>query len=198
MSPSWTVIKIGGSLLATGHLSGLLRGVATMRGRPIVIVPGGGVFADAVRSAQAAAGFSDALAHRLALDAMDRMGLVFAAIEPSLCVVSKPEELGTVVADGRAPIWSPVDLKEGHPAIEESWAVTSDSLAVWLATAIRAGRTLLVKSTDPEPSLSLADLSARGVVDEALPGFARHYRGTIEILGPARWATLAGHESVAA
>ena len=198
MSPSWTVIKIGGSLLETGRLPEVLRSIPARCGRAVVIVPGGGVFADAVRTAQAAAGFDDALAHRLALDAMDRMAHVFAAVEASLRVVGEPEALGATVADGRIPVWTPVALKAGHPAVHETWAVTSDSLAVWLATAIRARRTLLVKSVDPEPGLSLADLAARGVVDEALPDFARRYGGAIEVLGPARWSILSGNESAAA
>jgi aspartokinase-like uncharacterized kinase len=162
-----------------------------------VVVPGGGPFADAVRTAQAATGFGESLAHRLALDAMDRMAQVFAAVEPSLSRVDEPGDLGAVVAEGRIPVWSPIDLMAGHPAIAESWAITSDSLAAWLATAIRAKRLLVVKSVDPEPGSTPADWAAAGMVDEAFPAFARRFGGIVEILGPSRWPSLSALESLA-
>ena len=73
------VVKIGGSLLGSPRLKGLVKVVTTARSARIVVVPGGGLFADAVRQAQALAGFDDRLAHRLALDAMDHLGEILAA-----------------------------------------------------------------------------------------------------------------------
>ncbi|MFD6318217.1 amino acid kinase family protein [Methylorubrum thiocyanatum] len=177
------VVKIGGSLVSDrARLRTILSECADSA--PVAIVPGGGPFADAVRTTQAQLGFDDRLAHRLALDAMGRMAEVFCALEPRLAVAASPEGVADALGRGRSVIWDPVALKAGHPDIPESWDVTSDSLALWLATRLGAGRCILVKSanllfgTDPEI------LARDGLVDAAFPGFAAGYPGTILIRGP--------------
>ena len=145
-----SVIKIGGSLLADGaRLRAVLTDIAAGRDGACILVPGGGPFADAVRAAQAALALDDALAHRLALDAMGRMAEVLCALEPRLARFTDPSALVGLIEAGRVPIWDPAALKAGHPAIAESWDVTSDSLALWLATEIRAARCIVVKSAPP-------------------------------------------------
>ncbi|MBX9933715.1 MAG: uridylate kinase [Methylobacterium sp.] len=180
MAAPLTVVKIGGSLLTDRlRLRALLTALAEGKEGRCVIVPGGGPFAEAVRVSQAAAGFDDALAHRLALDAMGRMAEVFAAIEPRLSIAR------TVEACGAGAIWDPVALRIGHPDIAETWAVTSDSLSLWLATTLLADRCILEKSIDRPAGASNADLARLGLVDAAFPGFADAYPGTIIIRGPS-------------
>ena len=65
-----TVIKLGGSHAFAPQLKDWIGAVAAQAGR-IVLVPGGGPFADAVRDAQARMGFDDGAAHRMALLAME-------------------------------------------------------------------------------------------------------------------------------
>ena len=176
-----TVVKLGGSLLSDGpRLRRLLATLAEGGEGRCVIVPGGGPFADAVRTAQGALGFPDALAHRLALDAMGRMAEVLSAIEPRLPVLRRPE------AGAATAIWDPVALKAGHPDIPETWAVTSDSLALWLATVLCAPRCILEKSVDRPAGAGLADLARLGLVDAAFPAFAAAYPGAIVIRGPGQ------------
>ncbi|MET7242592.1 uridylate kinase [Methylobacterium sp. EM32] len=181
MSHALTVVKIGGSLAADRvRLRRLLGGLADGAEGPAVIVPGGGALADAVRATQAALGFPDPLAHRLALDAMAGMARIFAALEPRLVVTQDP---GGSLAAGRMPAWDPSALG-GHPEIPESWDVTSDSLALWLATRLAARTCLLVKSADPPPGAGPADLARTGLVDAAFPGFASRFPGRIVLRGP--------------
>ena len=82
-------------------------------------------------------------------------------------------------------VWDPAGLRAGHPDIPETWGVTSDSLALWLAARIRAPRCVLVKSADAPPGRDAAALARLGLVDTAFPAFAARYAGTIEIWGPA-------------
>ena len=145
----------------------------------MAIVPGGGPFADAVRTAQGQLGFDDRLAHRLALDAMGRMAEVFCALEPRLSVAASPEAVADALDGGRSAIWDPVALKAGHPDIAESWEVTSDSLALWLATRLDAGRCILVKSANLPSETDPAILARDGLVDAAFPRFAASYPGAI-------------------
>jgi len=184
-SPPLTVVKVGGSLAADGpRLRAVLDRLAHRSdGEATAIVPGGGPFADAVRTLQATAGFSDALAHRLALDAMGRMAEVLCGIAPGLNVADSPAAVVETLRHGGHPVWDPVALKGGHPDIAENWDVTSDSLALWLATRLRAERCILIKSTPIHPGASLIDLARLGVVDAAFPRFASTYEGAIEIRG---------------
>jgi len=58
----------------------------------------------------------------------------------------------------------------GRSEIAESWDVTSDSLALWLARQLRARGLLLVKSARlPKGPQSAAELSRRGIIDAAFP-----------------------------
>ena len=137
------MVKIGGGLLRAEGLEGLRRActevneIATRR--PVLVVPGGGPFADAVRAVDAQVGLGDGVAHELALRAMDQLGAMLApmlsAAEPLTDLVA-PRALGVLAA---APAFT------GRSGIPESWAVTSDSLAVLAAGAIGAEEAVLLK-----------------------------------------------------
>ncbi len=71
------VVKLGGSLADSAQLPRLLRELARLP--DLVIAPGGGPFADAVRRAQKERGFDDAAAHDMALLAMAQFGRMLAA-----------------------------------------------------------------------------------------------------------------------
>jgi len=181
-----TILKIGGSLKsAPTRLRALLAEVAEGTHGCCVVVPGGGAFADAVRAAQIRDDFDDAEAHRRALDAMGRMADFFRELEPRLIRSVEPW------ADApAASVWDPVSLRAGHPEIPESWDVTSDSLALWLAARLRARRCALVKSADAASDETPDALARRGLVDSAFPTFARRYGGPVAIWGPIRQVTL--------
>lgn len=177
------VVKVGGSLVSDRDR--LCAVLAECAETPVVaVVPGGGPFAEAVRTAQAALGFDDRLAHRLALDAMGRMAEVFSALEPRLAVAASPDAVGEILDRGRSAIWDPVALKAGHPEIPESWDVTSDSLALWLARGLGAGRCIFVKSANHDAAADLQTLVRSGLVDAAFPRFAAAFPGEIVIRGP--------------
>ena len=59
-------------------------------------------------------------------------------------------------------------------ALPETWDLTSDSLAAWLAGALGAGRLLLVKHGRFETeTIDAHDLVARGVVDPLFPRYLK-------------------------
>jgi aspartokinase-like uncharacterized kinase len=184
---STAVVKIGGSLYGTARLDPVLAAVLAAP-LPVVIVPGGGLFADAVRDAQKHLGFDDSLAHRLALDAMGQAAEALAARHARL-VACDLTDIGAAQAVGRIPVWQPRQLR--NPDIPESWDVTSDSLALWLARALGAARVVLVKSLDVAPPATPAALAAAGIVDAAFPVFATRFAGEIVIVGPAADVRLA-------
>ncbi|MDQ0467080.1 amino acid kinase family protein [Labrys wisconsinensis] len=185
------VVKLGGSLMTSPGLDPLLALLARPHPARLVLVPGGGPFADAVRQTQALLAFDDALAHRLALDAMSHVGEILAARQAAFTLVADEAAIGEAHGRGRVPVWHPAGLRAGHPDIPESWTITSDSLAAWLAARLGADRLVLCKSVDvaaPGDRSGWEALAAAGIVDDAFPGFAARYGGPIRIAGPSRQA----------
>ncbi|MCJ2138182.1 uridylate kinase [Methylobacterium sp. J-026] len=183
------VVKVGGSLETDPHRRrALLASLADGALGRCIVVPGGGTFAGAVRAAQVRDRFSDAEAHRRALDAMSDAAGIFRGIEPRLVQSLDP---WSETAPARARVWNPRRLRAGHPDIPETWDVTSDSLALWLAREVGAERCVLVKSRDPAPGQDAAALAQDGLVDAAFPAFAERFAGRIEIWGPAQRVAVA-------
>ncbi len=136
------------------------------RDRPVLVVPGGGPFADAVRAVDAEFGLGDELAHVLALRAMDQLGVLLAPMLPGAELLDRlvaPLGLGLLLA---APAF------EGHPDIPASWDVTSDSLAVLAAGAIGAREVILLKPVEG------------GAVDPYLPEAIRRTGLTVSVRPP--------------
>ncbi|MGI2325992.1 MULTISPECIES: amino acid kinase family protein [Methylococcus] len=162
------VVKLGGSLGRSPRLTDWLR---TLKSSGVAIVPGGGEFADTVRRTQARLGFSDEAAHAMAILAMAQYGLMLKGLEPVLETTRNPAALRTILEEGKSAIWLP------HPddiAVKPGWAVTSDSLAVWLAGRIGARDLVLIKSAPlPPVEASVGAAQASGLVDQAFGCFLR-------------------------
>ncbi|HKF61754.1 MAG TPA: aspartate/glutamate/uridylate kinase [Dongiaceae bacterium] len=165
------VVKLGGSLMASPHLSTWLATLSASRGAA-VIVAGGGPFADAVRVAQETTPFDDRAAHRMAILAMEQYAIMLAALEPGLRLAAGRAEIKAAARAGATPIWLPARMSFDAPDIPESWEVTSDSLAVWLARKLGLAQVLLVKSAAlPMERVPAAELAEVGIVDPVLPRF---------------------------
>src|ERR1700690_2989195 len=142
------VVKLGGSLLGTPELKEWLAMLVRQSDGRVVIVPGGGVFADTVRDGQRRVGIDDAAAHHMALLAMEQYGLVLKSFQPGLAMVASELEIAERSWQHRAIVWMPARMVLAEEAIPRNWAVTSDSLAAWLAGKIGADRLVLVKQLD--------------------------------------------------
>lgn len=167
------IIKLGGSLAETRDLQMWLDVLACFGCGNVVIVPGGGPFADQVRRAQEQWEFGDDTGHRMALLAMDQYALMMAGIRPDLKLVQSPEEIEQALRVAGLPVWLPSRMVLNDPDIPASWDVTSDSLAAWLARKLGAGMLVLVKSARPFQSpISAVELCKAGLVDRAFPTMA--------------------------
>lgn len=163
------IVKLGGSLLGSSELKYWLQLFAQFGDGKIVIVPGGGLFADAVRVAQQESQCSDAAAHRMAVMAMDQYGVLLADLNPALVTANSELEIAERGWQHRAIVWLPSAMVLADDTIPTSWQMTSDSLAAWLATKLNARHLVLVKSQRPAGSMdSTAILSQQDVVDECL------------------------------
>jgi len=163
---SLIVLKLGGAQAGGGRLGEWLDAIFARAGR-LVVVPGGGPFADAVRETQAQIGFDDVAAHEMAMMAMSQFGRALASLRPGFELADSEAALRDALRRGRTPIWSPERMALAA-GLQASWDLTSDSLAVWLAGQLGAERLILVKHG---ASGSAGELVRRGVVDPLFPAY---------------------------
>lgn len=161
-------------------LTHCLKKIANNRRDKIVLVPGGGVFADRVRTAQQQWGFDDKVAHAAAILAMQQMGLCFSQINRAFKVVGSLSALQHI-RSSQAVIWSPASKQLRDARIKASWNVSSDSLAAWLANRLVATDLVLVKSAVIRPPMTIKALQKAGVLDHAFADFikAGDYKVTV-------------------
>lgn len=186
-----TVVKLGGSYAFSSALKRWIDAVAACAGH-VVVVPGGGPFAETVRVAQPKMGFDDRAAHAMALLAMEQYGCALASLGAGWRLAASAAAIRDVLREGGVPVWSPTPMLREANDVPWSWDVTSDSLAAWLAGRIGAKRVLLVKQLEPPPGrLRAADLVADGIIDPAFPRFLRASGAQAFIAGPAGHAAAA-------
>ena len=175
------VIKLGGSLSYSQELPACLETVAKL-GPGIVVVPGGGAFADQVRMAQHNWQFDDGTAHGMALLAMQQMALLFNGLNKGFVIAGSVAAIGRQLAQGNTVIWSPDRGELDEAGIKPSWEVTSDSLAAWLADRLGAAELILVKSATIDSGLSLPQLAEHGIIDGAFCAMVAEAKFAINIL----------------
>lgn len=162
------VVKLGGSTAEEAERALWIAALASSN-LPLVIVPGGGPFADLVRTTQKSMRFSDEAAHAMAILAMEQFGHVILDSDARLVPARWLDDIERILAEGRIPVWLPSTLAIAAPEIRASWDVTSDALASWLAGKIGADGLLLIKqSRDFHDGEAMASLVARGILDAAV------------------------------
>jgi len=144
------VIKIGGSLAEDPER---LRALCTKLSEfakkyAIIVVPGGGRFADVVRDFDKRFTLSSGISHRMAILGMDQFGLLLSHIIPNSCatyLLSDAKQLSEIKV---VPIFLPSRLMFKEDPLENSWNVTSDSIAAYVASRLHAAKVLLVTDVD--------------------------------------------------
>ena len=195
---SMWVVKIGGSLLGSPELERWLEIFVKFSDGKIIIVPGGGIFADTVREAQKLAKISDAAAHKLAVLAMDQFGHLLHSINPKLATAASECEIDERTWQHRAIVWLPSQMVLADDTIPQNWDVTSDSLAAWLAEKLHAKHLVLLKSSQHNGSklnngeLALAEITKNGVVDFAFQNFIHNQLFSTWLLNKSDYAYFEG------
>jgi dihydroneopterin aldolase len=186
------VVKLGGSLADSTVLIHWLRTVVRAGAGRTAIVPGGGAFADQVRVLQRRWDLSDAVAHRMAILAMEQYGLALAARTRGLVPCASMAAIERAFERGLVPVWQPLAMVDRATDIARSWRVTSDTLAAWLAGRLGARVLVLVKSCPIERADSAAavELARRGIVDAALPAQLRRSGAALAVVDKRQWRRL--------
>ncbi len=182
------IIKLGGSLFRSDTLVNCLNAVEkNYQSRAVVIVPGGGAFADQVRLAQQQWQFDDTTAHHMALLAMQQMALMFKGLKPDFAIADTVAAIHDQLNRKKTVIWSPDIIELDNAGIEASWDITSDSLAAWLAKTLSATELILIKSAVIDTDLSLHQLAEQHIVDKAFCDFVTQAAFKIQIINAQSW-----------
>ena len=175
------VVKIGGSLSHEPALRQWLMELCEVGGGRIVIVPGGGDFADKVRQYQREWRFNDVAAHNMCLLAMAQYAILMQGVLPELVLASSEAKIRRALRDGHVAVWVPTALMRDTPDAMSNWDTTSDSLAAWLSTMLNAERLIVVKSCPIAGNERLDALAASGVVDRRFVDYVNEANYVVEL-----------------
>jgi len=179
------VVKLGGSLYQAAELRPWLAALkALSQQQNIIIVPGGGPFAEQVRKAQKIHGFNNIIAHHMAILAMSQFGILLSGLLPSCQPFSSPTQHPITTP---LSIWLPDKQLIEQPDLVQNWDITSDSLALWLAQKYQAKKLTLVKCNPPDHVTSIDKLNKIGILDNAFSAIASSHPIPIEIIAVNRY-----------
>jgi probable H4MPT-linked C1 transfer pathway protein len=159
------VVKVGGGMLAdVGAWRRVLATIDGMDEASVLVVPGGGPFADSVRDVDRRLRLDPVAAHWMAVAAMEQYGQLLASEMRRAELVEDAPALRRALEERKVPILLPSRWLRRADPLPHTWDVTSDSIAAWVAGVTGASRLVLVKP----PGARGVDL-ADGHFPRALP-----------------------------
>ena len=153
-----TVVKVGGGLSSIPGALDAVAAALTAAGRQhrLLVVPGGGPFADSVRRFAEETPLSGDAAHWMAILGMDQYAHVLAERIPAP-LVEEPGAIATGLGRAGVAVLAPYRWMRAADVLPHSWGATSDSVAAFVAGAMDAERLILVKPVDRAPGRPLTD-----------------------------------------
>ncbi len=180
------IIKFGGSLIEKSR--GIIRFLGDYakekekyedKALTIILIPGGGPFAEAVKNLSADISISENTAHWMAVLAMHQYGLFLASGEIEIPAVESVDEIDGA---GAICILLPYKILKSDDCLPHTWDVTSDTIAAFVAN--KMGEKTFIKLTDVDgiidekghliekiPIKEMIEKEERGCVDAELPRF---------------------------
>ncbi|MGZ7107351.1 MAG: amino acid kinase family protein [Methanobacterium sp.] len=180
------IVKLGGSLFPEDAI----KFCKTLVGKNVIVICGGGEFANKIRDYDDKMDFSITSTHKTAILCMDIMGMLVADKVDDARAVYSLEKAKKVLEEGKLPVLLPSKIFEYLDPLEHSWKITSDSISVYISWLLES-KILIVTNVDGiydiNPSLDGANLikniSAKKLltfgetsVDENLPHLLLKYK----------------------
>ena len=149
-----TIIKVGGGLLSRAGAFELVTGALASfgKGRRLLVIPGGGPFAEAVRELVRRVKVGDEAAHWMAVLGMDQYAHALTERTAGSVLVEQLPEIYAALDAGLVPVLAPYRWLRAADPLPHSWNATSDSVAAWVAGAVNAKRIVLIKPAKGETS----------------------------------------------
>jgi len=158
-----TIVKVGGGLLSRAGAFELVTGAlaAFGKGRRVLVVPGGGPFAEAVRELVRRVKVGEDAAHWMAVLGMDQYAHALAEHTAGAVLVEQLPEIHAALDAGLVPILAPYRWLRAADPLPHSWSATSDSVAAWAAGVLGAKRVVLIKPAKGDVSKMVDGLFLR-------------------------------------
>ena len=173
------VIKVGGSIAehpeALKTLCKKLNEIA--KKHRLLIVPGGGEFADVVRGIEKRFATSAYVSHKMAVLGMDQFGLLLSELIPNAIAIASLEKAKDYWKSETTPVFLPSKMMFREEPLEASWDVTSDSIAAFVACRVHADMVILVKDVDGIFSSDPKENSDAKLIKEISPSALSKMRG---------------------
>jgi aspartokinase-like uncharacterized kinase len=161
-----TVVKVGGSLCRGKGLVALCGELGSLgKRRPVLIVPGGGEFADLVRISYRRYNLGETAAHCMALLAMDQYGYLLNRLIEGSSLEADPVSARQTAESGRVAIFLPSATVIRVDPLPHSWEVTSDTIAAWTACELSCRRLVLLKDVDGLIRSRSSETKAAEIID---------------------------------
>jgi 5-(aminomethyl)-3-furanmethanol phosphate kinase len=145
-----TVVKVGGSLaqrpLKLRTLCSKLSELSKNQG--LVIVPGGGDFADVARKMDKQFALSPFVSHRMAILGMDAYGFLLADLIENSSISETFEKTTQILENKKLAVFLPSRFMFSEDPLANSWEVTSDAISVCIAGRLQVKRILLLTDVD--------------------------------------------------
>jgi 5-(aminomethyl)-3-furanmethanol phosphate kinase len=144
------VVKVGGSLTQNPQkLRALCRKLSDLSmDYRLVVVPGGGEFADVAREMDERFALSPFVSHRMAILGMDAYGFLLGDLIESASIVDCFEVALQILDNKKLAVFMPSRFMFNEDPLENSWIVTSDSIAACIAGRLEAKKILLLTDVD--------------------------------------------------
>jgi 5-(aminomethyl)-3-furanmethanol phosphate kinase len=177
------VLKIGGSLSRGSGLETLCREIGRLgEHHRLLIVPGGGGFADQVREVYRRFTLDETTAHHMALLAMDQFGYLLSKLIPGSVHTADLSDACRAAETGKAVVLLPsIAVMKADP-LPHSWEVTSDTISAWIAHQSHCPRLILLKDIDGLLTAEEGNPSGSLIAELTMEQLAEHSGGVDKYL----------------
>jgi hypothetical protein len=151
MKDKEALFKIGGKILENSNnikstFSQLTQLYEEQILQKIIVIPGGGSFANFVRSLDEALQIGDDLAHWIAIYSMNYNGIMLHRKYPDLESIEKLKTFQD--AKQMFCIFLPYSFLREDDTLPHNWDVTSDSIALYITNKLKLNQCFLIKNID--------------------------------------------------
>ncbi len=145
------IFKIGGKILENSQnlnntISQLYQLLQENIIKKIIIIPGGGSYANFIRELDKELKIGDTMAHWMAIYAMDYNGKIIGKQYPNIKLTDDFEELKK--NDNMIYLFLTFKYLKELDELPYSWDITSDSISLYIANKLQIGECYLIKKVD--------------------------------------------------
>ena len=138
-------LKIGGSTLKSDSIAKCLNLITSLE-KKILVIPGGGEYANLVRKEQKRLGFDDLTAHNLCILSMIKVSMIFnSLIKVDAEFIKNIKKFSSSINESLG-IWLPENEIAESINKYTNWENTSDSIALMVSKKINAKALVIIKS----------------------------------------------------